>query len=31
MYQKHMPEIIVFAACAMILISIVLDDLFNIF
>jgi hypothetical protein len=31
MYQKHIPEIIVFAACAMILISIVLDDLLNIF
>jgi hypothetical protein len=31
MYQKHMPEIIVFAACAMILILIVIDDLFNIF
>jgi hypothetical protein len=31
MYQKHVPEIIVYAACAMILISIVIDDLFNIF
>jgi hypothetical protein len=31
MYQRHTPEIIVIAACAIILISIVIDDLFNIF
>jgi hypothetical protein len=31
MYQKHVPEIIVYAACAMILLSIVIDDLLNIF
>jgi hypothetical protein len=31
MYQRHIPEIIVFAASAMILVSIVIDDLFNIF
>jgi hypothetical protein len=31
MYQKHVTEIIFYAACAMILITIVIDDLLNIF
>jgi hypothetical protein len=31
MYQKHVIEIIVYAACAMILLSIVINDLLNIF
>lgn len=31
MYQKHIPEIIFYAACAMILITIVIDDLLKMF
>ncbi len=31
MHEKHIPELIVYAVSAMILVTIVIDDLLNIF